>query len=172
MLLKSLYSLPISDVICKDEEYYHLVSDILQNPHVLSMKDYLQHGTTNCYDHCLNVSYYSYQLCKKLNLDAKSAARAGLLHDLFLYDWHDPSHYHGKVPFLKRHAFYHPYIALKNAKKYFKLNKVEKDIIRKHMWPLTIVLPKYKESYIVMLVDKFCCISETLHIFFPKKIYI
>jgi uncharacterized protein len=172
MLFKNLYSLQISDLICKDENYYELVSDILENKNVLSMKNFLQHGTTSCYDHCLNVSYYSYLLCKKLNLDVRSVARAGLLHDLFLYDWHSPSHYKGKVPLDKKHAFYHPYIALKNANKFFKLNKVEKDIIVKHMWPLTIIPPKYKETYIIVLVDKICCITETLQVFLPKKIYI
>jgi len=29
------------------------------------------------------------------------------------------------------------------------LNEIEEDIIRKHMWPLTLVPPKYKESFIV-----------------------
>ena len=28
------------------------------------------------------------------------------------------------------------------------------------MWPLTLSLPKYPESYVVVLVDKFFCISE------------
>ena len=33
------------------------------------------------------------------------------------------------------------------------------------MWPLTAKLPKYKESLIIILVDKVCCISE----FFKEK---
>ena len=172
MLLKNFYRLQISDIICKDDQYYSLVSDILSNKQVLSMKNFLQHGITSCYDHCLNVSYYSYLICKKFNLDAKSAARAGLLHDLFLYDWHDPDHYGKNTPLFKKHAFYHPYIALKNANKLFKLNKIEKDIIAKHMWPLTIALPKYKESYVIILVDKVCCITETLQSLIPQIIYI
>lgn len=159
-----------ADLICKDEEYYSLVSDILEHKEVLKMKDFIQHGQTNCYEHCLNVSYYSYLICKKLGLDAKSAARGGMLHDLFLYDWHlqDSSN----VPLFKKHAFSHPYIALKNAKKYFNLNRKEKDIIVKHMWPVTIILPKYKESYIITLVDKICCVAETVYTAIPQKIYI
>ena len=36
------------------------------------------------------------------------------------------------------------------------------DIIVKHMWPLTVTLPKYRESYIVTLADKYCATSEML----------
>lgn len=171
MLIKNFYNLQVSDIICKDEEYFELVNDIITNKYVLSMKDYMQHGNTSCFDHSLNVSYYSYLLCKRFNLDAKSAARAGLLHDLFLYDWHT-STLSKDSSLKKKHAFYHPYIALKNANKYFRLNKKEKDIIVKHMWPITIVPPKYKESYIIVLIDKLCCITESLNIFLPKKIFI
>ena len=39
----------------------------------------------------------------------------------------------------------------------------EKDIILKHMWPVTIKLPKYKESYIVSSVDKYCALAESLN---------
>lgn len=171
MLFKSFFQPQISDLVNKDTEYFELVSDILSNEHVLSMKDFMQHGNTSCYEHSLNVSYYSYILCKKLNLDTKSAARAGLLHDLFLYDWHT-STLSKNSPINKKHAFHHPYIAFKNAKENFELNNIEKDIILKHMWPLTIVLPKYKETYVIVLIDKICCLSETLNMFIPKKIYI
>ena len=29
------------------------------------------------------------------------------------------------------------------------------------MWPVTISLPKYKESYILTLVDKYCALNES-----------
>ena len=41
-----------------------------------------------------------------------------------------------------------------NSEKYFGLNYKEKDIIEKHMFPVTPYAPKYMESYIVSLVDK------------------
>ncbi|MHC9000559.1 hypothetical protein [Enterococcus bulliens] len=37
---------------------------------------------------------------------------------------------------------------------------MERDIIIKHMWGATIAPPKYKESYIVTMVDKYCAIKE------------
>ena len=39
MLFKNFYSLQVSDLICKDSEYFELVHDILSNKNVLSMKE-------------------------------------------------------------------------------------------------------------------------------------
>ena len=138
------------------KEYYDCVKDIIEDPIVLEMKNYIHHGDTTCYQHCVNVSYYNYRVCKALKLDAKSAARAGLLHDLFLYDWHK----HRPESFQQLHGFTHPMSAWMNAKKFFKLNSKEDDIIIKHMWPLTFTLPLFKESYVISLVDKYCGILE------------
>ena len=70
----------------------------------------------------------------------------GMLHDLFLYDWR---HSKKKLNLEGLHAFVHPKIALRNASELFLLNDKEKDIILKHMWPVTFFsLPKYRESYI------------------------
>ncbi len=149
-----------SDVNLLDEclEYYQLVEDLIQDDVVLKMFDYMQHGTTTCYEHCINVSYYSYKMAKHFGLDIKSTARGALLHDLFLYDWHKTML---REPLFQKHAFSHPKKALENAMQYFHLNEKEQDIIVKHMWPLTIKLPRYKESYIVMFMDKYCCLLET-----------
>ena len=51
-------------------------------------------------------------------------------------------------------------IAFDNAKKEFKLNAIEKNIIQAHMFPLSIVMPKYKESWIVVMADKICAMNE------------
>ncbi|MDD3303983.1 MAG: HD family phosphohydrolase [Clostridia bacterium] len=147
------------NLLNKNEEYHSAVKDLIENEITMQMKTYIQHGHTTCYQHCINVSYYSYVISKALHLDAISSARAGLLHDLFLYDWHTLQE---KVPLFEMHGFTHPQKALNNAKLYFELNKKEEDIISKHMWPLTMKLPKYRESFIVIVVDKICCIAEFL----------
>lgn len=67
------------------------------------------------------------------------------------------------------HAFTHPQTALENASKLFDLNEKECDIILKHMWPVTIKLPKYKESYIITLVDKYCAIQESIKSYKSRK---
>ena len=138
-------------------EFKSIINDIIQNNTVMQMKNFRQHYDTSCYDHCFEVAWYNYKICKKLNLDYVSATRAGMIHDLFLYDWRKPQ------PGRKRlHAFHHPRIAMENSLKIFDLNNKEKDIILKHMWPLTIVPPKYLESYIITLTDKYCTLKETL----------
>lgn len=155
------------DLIKDNIEYYNYVKDILCNEVVLKMKEYIQHGNTTCYQHSINVSYYSYLLCKKLNWNKESAARAGLLHDFFLYDWHNEKK---DTKLFEKHGFTHPQKALINANKYFYLNDIEKDIILKHMWPLTISLPKYKETCVIVLIDKICTILEFMDFLFPLSL--
>ncbi len=138
--------------------YYELVSDLLDSDVVLQMKQYMHHGHTTCFQHCLNVSYYNYLLCRKFHLDEKAGARAGLLHDLFLYDWHD----YVREPGQRMHGWTHAGTALKNVRKYFEITPVEADIIEKHMFPMNIALPKYKETVVIILVDKVCGTAEVL----------
>lgn len=142
--------------IYEDKEFISIMDDIINNETVQKMKNFRQHYNSSCFEHCLCVSYYSYLICKKLHLDYKSVARAGMLHDLFLYDWR--TRVDGRKGL---HAFTHPKTALENSLELFDLNDKEKDIILKHMWPVTIVPPKYLESYIITFVDKHCAISET-----------
>ena len=60
----------------------------------------------------------------------------------------------------KWHGFRDARIALQNAARDFDLNKIEIDIIRKHMFPLNLRIPRYRESFIVCLADKICAIRE------------
>ena len=140
-------------------EFMQIINDIANNSTVQEMKNFRQHYDTLCYEHCLEVSYISYLICKKLKLDYTSAARAGLLHDLFLYNWRDSKK---KLNLKRYHAFIHPEIALENSLKLFNLNDKEQDIIVKHMWPVTLFkIPKYKESFIITLVDKYSALKSS-----------
>lgn len=146
-------------------EFELIISDLVNNKTVQKMKDYKQHYETTCFDHCKMVAYYSYLLCKKYNLDYISAARAGMLHDLFLYNWRFRED--GRKGL---HAFTHPKTAFENASKLFDLNEKEKDIILKHMWPVTFFsFPKYTESYIITLVDKYCALQESIKAYKSRK---
>lgn len=146
------------DQIISDAEYLQCVEDILHNPAFLEMAHYTHHGDTTCLKHCVHVSYCSYLFAKRHQMDYKSTARAGLIHDLFLYDWHT----HSKETGDYFHGFTHPKTALQNANKYFSLNSREKNLILRHMWPLTPIPPKYKEGFVIMLMDKYC---GTLEVF-------
>lgn len=152
--------------------YYDTVKDLLEHELVQKMKEYTQHGCTSTFQHCINVSYYNYKLCRFFNLDARAGARAGLLHDFFLYDWYT----HTKETGDHFHGMTHPRAALNNACRHFELSECEKDIILKHMFPLTITPPSYKETVVIILVDKYCGLVETVsHLiskFRNKKKYI
>ncbi|WP_100065291.1 HD domain-containing protein [Miniphocaeibacter massiliensis] len=123
-------------------------------------KEFIQHGETSVYEHSIKVAYLSCEIAMKYNLkvDYKLLIRGALLHDYFLYDWHDRKAHDGW------HGFRHPKRAWENAKKEFSLTKVEGDIILKHMFPLVPFLPKYKESWIVCMADKISATTETVEI--------
>jgi uncharacterized membrane protein/HD superfamily phosphodiesterase len=140
-----------------EPEYYEIIREIGEHEEFLKLKEFFHHNSS-IYVHVQDVAYLSYRLCKFLKLDHHSAARGALLHDFFLYDWrnHDEPDLHRN----KYHGIEHPAIALTNARKHFSINEIEEDIIRKHMWPLTLVPPKYKESFIVSFADKYLSSKE------------
>ncbi len=140
-----------------DLEYLACVKDILDHKVFQSMDHYMQHGDTTCKAHCIKVSYLSYCICRKLGWEYKEAARAGLLHDFFLYDWHT----HARETGERFHGFTHPRAALNNAVKHFDLTENEKDMILRHMWPLTPVPPKTKGGMVIIYADKLCGLVET-----------
>lgn len=141
--------------ILQDKDFIMIISDLLDQEKVQEMKHYRQHYNINCFEHCLFVSYNTYLICKKHHLDYISGARAGMLHDLFLYDWRKRENGRRGL-----HAYTHPKVALKHASTFLNLNDKEKDMILKHMWPVTPAFPKYKETFIITFVDKYFAVAE------------
>ena len=60
------------------QEYFDTISDLIDTQEVQALKKCSQHMATSRFQHSLNVSYYSFIICRKFGLDAYSAARAGL----------------------------------------------------------------------------------------------
>ena len=147
-------------------KFYRLLkenaSDILHSENFQKTRHHIQHGTMPVYRHCLDVAKQSIQINKALGLGCseRDLIRGALLHDYFLYDWHDKN----RENYQKLHGFYHPGIALKNARKEYHLTRREEDIIKKHMWPLTVVPPLCREAWVVTAADKYCSLLETLKI--------
>ena len=57
----------------------------------------------------------------------------------------------------------HPSYAAANAKRDFGIGEKEENIIRSHMWPLTVTkLPKCREAVIVCIADKLTSATETI----------
>lgn len=144
---------------CKYTEFESCIHDLVLHPDVQAMDEIDQHVPgISCLDHCIFVSYLSFSICRRLGLDYRSAARGALLHDMHLVDWSN------RKDSWKR-LFIHPRIALENACA-FGLSDLEKDIIAKHMWPVTFrKFPRHLESAVVNLADKLCATAELLHIY-------
>ncbi len=143
--------------ILLDQEFRSYSEKILLNQEYQSMRKYVAHGTYTVYDHCFRVALfaYSYAKGKGLNVDYASLVRGALLHDYYLYDWHHAHEGH------RLHGFRHPYFALHNAKKKYRLNKKEMNIILSHMFPLTFwILPLCKEAWLITYADKVCANRE------------
>lgn len=141
--------------IKNDKQYYNIVRYIMENENFLKIDDIEHHGTTRL-THSIRVSYYSYKVSKFLRLDYKNTATGGLLHDFFISDENRTK----KDRLVS--TFVHPKHAVKTADEVFSINKLEKDIIKSHMFPFNYNVPKYGESWIVNLVDKFVGTYEFL----------
>ncbi len=136
------------------KDYYNIVDEILKNDEFIKRKKFKHHDNISVYDHCLAVSKLSYEIARKMNLDYKSAAIGGLLHDFYSKPWQDNKK---KEKLLEAHGFTHAKDALLNAHKYFPnlMNEKIDDIILRHMFPLNKIPPKYKEGWIITVVDKY-----------------
>jgi len=140
----------------EDKEYHNIVDNILKHKEFIKLKDYKHHGLTR-YDHVVRVSYWSYKIAKKLRLDYKSVARAGLLHDFFFVN-------NQAITLGERIKVFcnHPKLALENSKKYFDINKQEEKIILSHMFPANMRIPTSLESWLVNIIDTVVSIYDRI----------
>lgn len=135
--------------------------DIINNEEYLKQKEFIQHGNTSIFDHCITVTCKCLQIVEKgkYNVNINKLVRAALLHDYFKYDWHAYAKNNG---IHKLHGFYHPGYAAKNASREFNVSKLEENAIKAHMFPLGFAFPRSKEAWILTMADKSCALKETL----------
>ncbi len=140
-------------------EFNELISDIIKNLRFKKLKNEKHHGITRL-DHSLNVAKVTYYFAKKLNMkNYKEITRAALLHDLFFNSEVD-----GEISLLK-----HPSVAAINAKKEFNIGDIEESMIKSHMFPLILKIPKNKESWLLVSTDKIVAAYEMLKYKLPLK---
>ena len=132
-------------------------ADILRSPAFAREKDAIQHGTTTVYDHSVAVANACVRLAHALPLRMRMRplVRAALLHDYFLYDWHDRS------TARPHHATHHGHYARANAERDFGITRHEGDIIQSHMFPLE-GFPASREACLLALADKGISLAEAL----------
>ena len=131
----------------KKEEFDLLVKDIVENEAFTKSGSEPHHGITR-FEHSMRVAKYTYLISKFFHMkNSNDATRAALLHDFYVFD-------DMKGQSSARQLQTHPMVALNNSLKYFELNDMQKDIIKSHMFPCNLDVPKYKESWLVSLIDK------------------
>ena len=94
-----------------------LIADLDRTGRLALARAAIQHGSTTVFAHCVKVACFSLFLANKLHIPVNTHAllRGALLHDYFLYDWHEKNAGH------RFHGFTHPATALKNAQEDFML---------------------------------------------------
>lgn len=136
-----------------NKEYLQIVEKIFNNRKFNKLKNETHHHNSNRFSHSVDVSYKTYKICKRLNLDYESATKAALLHDFFFDDEFDNK---------RDQMLNHPKKALQNARKITNLTKMEENIIESHMYPVGGKLPRSIESVIVDVVDDYVSLKEKL----------
>ena len=64
--------------------FLQCVGPLLETQEVRSMMQWRHHFSITCYQHSFFVSYVAFRLARCFGWDYRAAARAGLLHDLYL----------------------------------------------------------------------------------------
>lgn len=137
-----------------------LGSDILTSPVFAQEDDARHHGDTTTLEHSLLVALLACRMARRRammsRIDFALLVRAALLHDLYLYDWHD------KNPDNRLHGFRHPMIAARNAERL--IGERDEEVIsaiETHMFPLTIrSIPRHWISWILCIADKEAAIDD------------
>ena len=147
-------------------EVTKLLGGIHEHERVLRMRTFIQHGKITTYGHCFRVAAMSYKINKlfRLKSDEKALIRGAFLHDYFLYDWHKKkAKFRNLKEFFRLHGFMHPSYAAANTKRDFGIGDKEENIIKSHMWPLTVTkVPRCREAVIVCIADKLTSATETI----------
>lgn len=144
--------------------YLDCVGELLVSQPVQAMKEIRHHPGVSCFEHSLFVSYVAFRLARRWGLDGRAAARAGLLHDLYLYD---PK----SLPSYKQ-CFAHPLAAERNARALCgELSREEENGILAHMWPMARSAPRSRTAAAVCVADKLCATAEVLGIWRRTALY-
>ena len=142
------------------QEIDKILTEIQADAKVQKMKQFIQHGNVSTYEHCESVARLSYSIDRRLSLhsDLKVLLTGAMLHDFYLYDWHedgDGSH--------RLHGVTHAKRACDNAKECFSIDEKTSHDIYSHMWPLNPErITRYRAAWIECLAAKYVYLRESL----------
>ena len=163
-------------------EWLSIVKPFLLNDELQRRKLFRHHDDV-LWNHLIQVSFRSFLVAKYYHVDEKVCAIAGLLHDFYpkAYKYSkelaeiDHSYLdkvHVKQKLWKMHGFTHAKEAADNARKFFPglIDDKTYSCIKTHMFPLTPIPPKYKEGWIVTLMDKRLSANVLMEVKYLPKI--
>lgn len=142
--------------IYQEKEFYEIAEPILRNSEFQRRRTFLHHQDS-VYDHSLRVAYVAYRMAKKISkykkVNVRNVVISALLHDFYLTPWRE----YKEAIFWKKHGFVHGKIASLNSYHFFPklMNERVENAIKRHMFPLTLIPPKYIEGWIVTTADKY-----------------
>ena len=159
------------------DEWLRIVKPILLSDEFQKRLNFKHHHHSVFY-HSVLVSYNSFEYAVSHNVNPYNCAIAGLLHDFYPYPWQyseeleemNPKYkerLNKKKKLFEKHGFTHAREALENVNKYYSEysnDRIDNAILR-HMFPLNIAVPKYKESWVVTLEDKIVSVKELLNMY-------
>ena len=142
-----------------EREFFALTRDMRRSHQFRAMRKYRHHVKGSVYDHTLKAAYLCYRHHKRFGgkIPLDEFVRGAMLHDYYLYDWHDRLSGH------RLHCFTHPRTALHNAlTDYPTLTAAQQDMILRHMFPLIPSPPRTAAGWLLCLYDKIAAISDYL----------
>lgn len=139
-------------------DIFQKYSYIINTESYQSQKNYIQHGKTSVFDHAVNVASLCQEYLEKKNIECDDLVIAALLHDYFLYDWHDKKQY----PRKGLHGFTHAKDAANNAIRDFNISKKSARYIRCHMFPMNLFtgFPNSKFAWVLWHFDNVATFKE------------
>lgn len=142
--------------IYSENEFYRYAEPILRNSEFQRRKTFLHHQDS-VYEHSLRVAWIAYKMAKVISkykkINIRNIVVGALLHDFYIIPWRD----YKNTVLWKKHGFVHGKIASLNCYQFFPslMNARIENTIKRHMFPLTLIPPKYIEGWIVTMADKF-----------------
>ena len=144
------------DKIYQEKQFLEIAKPILRNIEFQRRKTFLHHQDS-VYEHSIRVALTAYNIAKHISkykkVNMNNVVIGALLHDFYLTPWRDNK----TLIIWKKHGFTHGKIAAFNSYQICPdlINKRIENSIKRHMFPLTIIPPKYLEGWIITLADKY-----------------
>ena len=142
-----------------DKKILEFGTDILRSERFQTAKQVKHHKKHTVADHSIRVAECALRMGdalkkKGIKVEDSDLVRGALLHDIGMTE----EKVHESVSFVK--CFTHPRMGARIAEREYGANKVQRNSIRRHMWPACIIPPLFAAGWIILAADKYCSVKE------------